>query len=82
MFKNINEKNSNPQGAKSGAVTYSVIETVKENYLNLFEYLKHLFEQLPNVDINDSEVLDSLLHWSPILPESCKSKLEAIIIYT
>lgn len=63
-----------PQGAKASAVTYSIIETAKENGLNPFEYLKYLFEQLPNVDIDDSEVLDSLLPWSSSLPEFCKSK--------
>ncbi|WP_139903941.1 IS66 family transposase [Clostridium thermarum] len=63
-----------PQGAKASAVTYSIIETAKENDLNPFEYLKYLFEQFPNVDINDSEVLDSLLPWSSTLPKYCKSK--------
>lgn len=64
-----------PQGAKASAVTYSIIETAKENDLNPFEYLNYLFENLPNVDINDSEVLDSLLPWSSTLPESCKSRI-------
>jgi len=37
-----------PQGADSSAIVYSIIETAKENKLNPFEYLKYLFETLPN----------------------------------
>lgn len=62
-----------PQGADSSAVVYSIIETAKENKLNPFEYLKYLFEMLPNMDIRDRDALDKLLPWSEYLPHRCHS---------
>lgn len=63
-----------PKGATASAVVYSVIETAKENHLKPFEYLTHLFEQLPNVDVNDPGVLDALLPWSDSLPEHLRQR--------
>jgi transposase len=60
------------RGAKASATIYSVIETAKENGLNPFEYLKYLFEQLPNIDTKHLEIIDALLPWSATLPEICK----------
>jgi transposase len=60
------------RGAKASATIYSVIETAKENGLNPFEYLKYLFEQLPNLDTKHLENMDALLPWSATLPEICK----------
>lgn len=42
-----------PKGADTSAVIYSLIETAKKNVLNPFQYLQFVFEQLPNVDIQD-----------------------------
>ncbi len=56
-----------PRGAKASAVTYSIVETAKENGLNPFLYLQYLFEQLPNIDLADPEVLDKLLPWTVTL---------------
>jgi transposase len=61
-----------PKGAKSSAIIYSVIETAKENNIKPIEYLTYLFDKLPNIDINDKQILDSLLPWSDKLPENCK----------
>lgn len=61
-----------PRGAKGSAIIYSFIETAKENNLKPFEYLIYLFEQLPNVDTNDQNVLDRLLPWSDTLPDNCR----------
>ena len=61
-----------PRGAKGSAIIYSIIETAKENRLKPFEYLVYLFEQLPNVDLNDKSVLDSLLPWSDKIPDNCR----------
>lgn len=52
-----------PRGATASAITYSIVETAKENGLKPFEYLQHLFEQLPNMDLEDRDALDSLLPW-------------------
>lgn len=65
-----------PQGAKASAVTYSIIETAKENNLIPFEYLKYLFEKMPNIDVTNSEELDKLLPWSKDLPDKCIAKKE------
>lgn len=63
-----------PKGATASAICYSIIETAKQNGLNPFEYLKYLFEQLPNVDVENPVVLDALLPWSETLPEGIKKK--------
>ncbi|MGI6731707.1 MAG: IS66 family transposase [Anaerovoracaceae bacterium] len=62
-----------PRGADASAVTYSLIETAKENGLNPFSYLQCLFEQLPNVDIKDPEVLKKYLPWSKDLSRICRN---------
>lgn len=62
-----------PRGAKASATIYSVIETAKENGLNPFQYLKYLFEQLPQLpDPRDPQALDDFLPWSPKLPLTCR----------
>lgn len=62
------------KGASASATIYSVVETAKENGLNPFEYLKFLFEELPNMDIKEEDALDKLLPWSTTLPDVCKVK--------
>lgn len=62
-----------PAGADSSAIVYSIIETAKENNLIPFEYLKFLFEKLPNMDISNIEELDQLLPWSENLPRTCRA---------
>lgn len=49
------------------AIIYSIVETAKENGLNLIEYLTYLFNQLPNVDVKYSVVLRQLLPWNVAL---------------
>ena len=61
-----------PRGARASAVIYSIVETAKENGLNPFTYLVHLFERLPNIDVTDRDALDELLPWSPSLPAGCR----------
>jgi transposase len=65
-----------PHGAKASAMIYSVVETAKMNKLNPFNYLKYLFEQLPNTRLGSPDALDHLLPWSEILPEECKNPLK------
>jgi len=48
-------------GAKASAVTFSLIESAKENGLKPFEYLKYLVEELPNATTKD---LDKYMPWS------------------
>ena len=61
-----------PKGAKSSAIIYSIVETAKENGLIPFEYLKYLFEQLPNIDTTNKDDLDQLLPWSSTIPSHCQ----------
>lgn len=51
------------RGAKTSAIIYSIIETAKENGLDPFAYLKHVFEQLQKNDSN--KAIDDLLPWNP-----------------
>jgi len=66
MFSNTS------RGANASATIYSIIETAKENGLNPFEYLKYLFEHLPNMDTKNPEHIDVVLPWSATLPDVCK----------
>ncbi|OIQ58339.1 transposase IS66 family protein [Moorella thermoacetica] len=61
-----------PRGAKASAITYSIVETAKENGLNPFQYLICFFEKLPNLDPQDKNDLDQLLPWSVSLPSFCR----------
>ncbi|GAE33003.1 mobile element protein [Halalkalibacter hemicellulosilyticusJCM 9152] len=65
-----------PKGAKASAVTYSIVETAKENGLNPYHYLMFLFEELPNIDTTDEKMIDRLLPWSETLPEHCYVKTD------
>jgi transposase len=66
MFSNT------PRGARASAITYSLVETAKENGLDPYLYLKYLFERLPNIQLEDPEALRSLLPWSEWLPEEIR----------
>jgi len=58
-----------PKGARASSVIYSVIETSKENGLKPFEYLKFLFETMPN---STTGKIDSILPWGNAIPQECK----------
>jgi transposase len=53
-----------PKGARASAIIYSLVESAKENKLNPYAYLNHLFEKLPNLESRDSAMLDALLPWA------------------
>ena len=53
-----------PRGARASAIIYSIVETAKENRLNPYAYLTHLFEKLPNLESRDNATLDQLLPWN------------------
>lgn len=62
-----------PKGAKASAAVYSIIETANANGLNPFQYLKYLFEHLPNADIQrHPEHLDDVLPWNETIQQNCK----------
>ncbi|WP_206920488.1 transposase domain-containing protein, partial [Alicyclobacillus suci] len=61
-----------PRGARASAITYSIVETAKENGLDPFQYLFYLFEQLPNVPDDESDSLAALLPWAGNLPDEVR----------
>jgi len=61
-----------PKGAKASAILFSIMETAKANNLSPFHYLEYLFEQIPNINVNDDKELKELLPWSDDLPEDIK----------
>lgn len=63
-----------PKGAKSSAILYSIIETVKENNLKPYEYLKYVLETIPYIDVSNKEEVDKLLPWSKMIPEEYRMK--------
>jgi len=64
-----------PQGAEASALVFSIIETSKANGLDPYEYLVHVFRNLPNVDFyNKPELLDGFIPWADTLPEFCYAK--------
>lgn len=50
-----------PNGAKASAILYSIIETAKQNDLDPYVYLTHIFTTAPNIDLDDPEALAALL---------------------
>jgi transposase len=63
-----------PAGARASAIVYSIVETAKENGLDPFVYLTHLFEQLPNIDLNDKAAIEKLLPWTEDIQGRCRAK--------
>lgn len=62
-----------PRGAKASAAIYSVMETAKENGLHPYNYLKYLFEQLPQIsEPLDAAALEPYMPWSDALSVSCR----------
>jgi transposase len=53
-----------PKGARASAIIYSLVESAKENKLNPYAYLNHLFEILPNLETRDDATFDALLPWA------------------
>jgi len=57
-----------PDGAKAGAVLYSLIETAKLNDVNPEGYLKFLLEHAIDPDA-DEELLEKLMPWNAKIPK-------------
>ena len=61
-----------PLGAKSSAVTFSIIQTAIENNLEPYKYLEYIFETAPKLDQKDPKWLIPLLPENA--PDYCISK--------
>ena len=57
-----------PEGAKSSAMIYSIVETAKENGLDPYRYLVWLFREMPNCP---QERWDNFLPGGSGVPEDC-----------
>jgi transposase len=64
-----------PAGARASAVTYSIVETAKENGLDPYRYLNLLFERLPNINIKDNEAIADLMPWTDAIQRTCRAVL-------
>lgn len=53
-----------PKGAQSSAIMFSIVETAKENKLNPYNYLCHIFKTAPNLDRTKPDWI------KPLLPEN------------
>lgn len=62
------------KGAEASAILHSIVETMKANGLNPFEYFKYLMEHLRKYPRNEvpKEELKKLMPWSETLPDCCK----------
>ena len=71
-FSTIIRKNSlfaqSVAGAKACAVYYSLVETAKENNLDVVEYFRYLFKYLPN---RIDEDLTAYLPWAKQVQVAC-----------
>ncbi|MDI9508669.1 MAG: transposase [Bacillota bacterium] len=61
-----------PKGAEASAAVYSIIETAKENGLNVYTYLEYLLMYMPDTDYhNYPEDLELLMPWSETVQAEC-----------
>lgn len=68
MFSNTSK------GARASAILYSIVETAKENGLDPYRYLTHIFTVAPNCDMNNPEAVEALLPINAPTDCQCKSK--------
>lgn len=64
-----------PKGATANAILYTLAESGRSNELDVYEYLKYLLTEMPNLGYGykeHPEILDKYLPWSDELPEECR----------
>ena len=58
------------EGAKANAIYYSLIESAKENHLNIYKYIKYLLDELSQLEeAQEEKEIEKYLPWSKELPE-------------
>jgi len=61
------------EGAEANAMAYTIIETAKANGLKPYNYLCHLFSELPNENFRcNPQLLDNYLPWSESIQQTCQ----------
>ena len=64
-----------PKGAFANGVLYTLAESAKANYLEIYEYLKYLLAEMQNNHYRENpSIIDRLLPWFSELPEQCHLK--------
>ncbi len=62
-------------GAQANAICLSIAETVKNNGIDFYQYLKKVLTELPNLDIhNNPEILNQYMPWSKNIQAKCSFK--------
>ena len=69
-----------PAGADSSSVIYSIVETARANNLNMYEYMKYLLEELPEIIQKGKEVPDRLMPWSSELPDKVRKPKSVVSV--
>jgi hypothetical protein len=64
-----------PNGAESSSIYYTIVETARENNLNIYQYMKYLLEKLPSAKTCE---LETLLPWSDSLPDICRAPVKKL----
>ena len=59
-----------PNGAEASAITFSIIETAKENGLDPYKYLTFVFKTAPKLDRSQADWMAPLLPWNA--PDDCR----------
>lgn len=62
-----------PAGASASAGIYSIVQTCIENNIKPIDYFNYILVTLPNMDLDNKDLIDDLLPWSDKIPESCRS---------
>ena len=64
-------------GARASAMIYSIVETAKANYLNVYQYFELLLTEIPkHMNDTDLKFIDELLPWAPRVQETCPSRFK------
>jgi len=62
-------------GARSSAIIYSLVETVKANHLNVFQYLYTLLLYMLDYK-NESAGVEAMMPWSDFIKECCSRVMD------
>lgn len=64
-----------PEGAHANGIVYTLVLSAQRNQLDVYEYLKYLLSELPNIGDeyqSKPELLDWYMPWSKELPQECR----------
>ena len=65
-----------PKGAEASAIVYTMVEMAKAHGLNIYKYLNHLLEHLPETRMRESE-LSRLAPWAPEIISRCSGAMQS-----